>query len=119
VSTAHEPSEVKRTLFIGLYSPGPAWVKEKSIFEQPFLDAHAAFMSKLESDGQLLIGGAFGGKPGGVAIFSFESQAVARRLLLADPVVENNVFVVDIRPFIPTAYGCIKPQPAKRPQEED
>jgi uncharacterized protein YciI len=86
--------------FVCLYSRGPQWMADKSVFEQA-LAPHVEYMKGLARAGTLLAAGPFLDDTGGLAIVSAESLDAARALFLKDPAVESRVMAADVRPWKP------------------
>lgn len=68
---------------------GPGWVDEKSAFEQPGIDEHAAFMNALAREGVILFAGPVAGSERGrirvLLVMSADNEAEIRRRLADDP----------------------------------
>lgn len=63
---AEEDSAPQRDIrFVVIHSPGPSWIEDKSIFEQPGLQAHIDHYRKLLEAGKLMAGGPFLDEAGG------------------------------------------------------
>ncbi len=96
-----EPGQV----FAFLVRPGPKWDATKSLYDQPRLFNHAAYLGALRERGVLAIGGPFadisGESTGALAlgVFRVPDLATAERYMRADPAVQAGTFVYEIRPW--------------------
>ena len=84
--------------FVIDYRRGPAWLDQKSVFEQP-LQNHLAYMRTLQGQGTLLLGGPFLDDAGGLIVVHAESMAEAEALMRADPAVQDGVMVAETHPW--------------------
>ena len=84
--------------FVFLYEPGPNWVKDRTIYEQP-LREHGAFMAQLLDDGVLVLAGPFSDNSGGMAIIEAPDIEHAREILSKDPGLVDGVFTARVRPW--------------------
>jgi uncharacterized protein YciI len=68
---------------------GPGWTDGKGAFEQPGVDAHAAFMNALADEGIVLFAGPLAGSENGriraLLIANTDSEAAILDRLAADP----------------------------------
>jgi uncharacterized protein YciI len=68
---------------------GPGWTDGKGAFEQPGVDAHAAFMNALADEGIVLFAGPLAGSENGriraLLIVNTDSEAAILDRLAADP----------------------------------
>ncbi len=75
--------------FVVIREAGPAWLDGKGAFDQPDVQAHAAYMNRLADDGVLLFAGPVGGSEQGrirvVLVASAETEAEIRSCLADDP----------------------------------
>ncbi len=85
-------------LFAILYSPGPGWLADKPIMEQP-LQAHLAYMTELSQRGVLLLGGPFKATQGGLGILMAASQDDAQALAALDPAVQSRLINATVEPW--------------------
>ena len=84
-----------------IYYPGSNWQQGKSIFEQA-LEGHASYMSKLEQEGILRIGGAFTNSAGAMGILNVDTFEQAKALVQQDPAIQNKIMKADIHPWQPS-----------------
>lgn len=87
-------------LFLFLFRPGPAWRHGEPMSRQD-LRAHAAYHSRLVSEGRGFAGGGYVGEDGGMAIIRAPSRAEAQAILDADPAIVSGVFVAELRQWAP------------------
>jgi len=73
-----------------IFELGPAWLKDKPVAQQPGIQEHAAYMTKLEKEGVLVLGGPlFDDKTksvnGAMMVLTANTPEEARKILEADP----------------------------------
>jgi uncharacterized protein len=83
---------------------GPAWKDGKGITEQPGVDEHAAFMTRLADEGFVLFGGPLAGSENGrvrvLLAVKAESEAEIQRRLADDPwMPREQLLTVSIEPW--------------------
>ena len=88
--------EAKR--FVIHYTPGKAWVKGKTLFQQP-LRPHANYMKRLHARQVLLMGGPYLDNSGGIAIILAANQKEAERVMNSDPAIKSGVLKGVVRPW--------------------
>jgi uncharacterized protein YciI len=75
--------------FAVIRDAGPAWTDGKGAFEQPGVDAHAAFMNALAAGGIVLFAGPLAGSEHGriraLLIVNVDNEAAIHDRLAADP----------------------------------
>lgn len=71
-------------------------VVERSVYE-PHLPAHRAYLQQLDAAGALVLSGPFGDRKGGMVMVRAESEAAARALAEADPLVRQGVDTYELR----------------------
>ena len=96
--------------FVGIYARGPKWLLGKSIHEQP-LEAHFAYMEKLQSSNVLILGGPFKDDEGALAIIEATDLAEAQLVFDADPGVIQEIFSVVVHPWFATVAGEVGQRP--------
>ena len=96
--------------FVGIYARGPNWLLGKTITEQP-LEAHFAYMEKLQDDHVLVLGGPFKDDEGALAVIEASSLAEAQLIFAADPGVERGVFSVSVHPWFISVAGEVQQKP--------
>lgn len=84
--------------FVVDYRRGPAWLDQKTVFEQP-LQGHLAYMRALQGQGTLLLGGPFLDDTGGLIVVQADDVAQAEALMRADPAVQDGVMVAETHPW--------------------
>ena len=85
--------------FAILYKPGPKWLPNKPVWEQP-LREHGDYMKQLWSKGILKMGGPFEDSTGGLAVVQAKAAAEAQGIVNVDPAVTSGVFVATIHPWM-------------------
>ncbi len=93
--------------FVFIYRPGPAWVKGKTVREQPSLAGHIAHMTKLEENGQLVLGGPFKDDSGAMGVIVFEDLEAAEKAVEDDPMVQTKVVTAEVHAWHPAVTGCV------------
>jgi uncharacterized protein YciI len=75
--------------FAVIREAGPAWTDGKGAYEQPDVDAHAAFMNTLAAEGIVLFAGPLAGSEHGriraLLVVNIDDEAALRDRLAADP----------------------------------
>lgn len=84
--------------FLVVFKPGPKWIADKSVFEQP-LKPHAQYMQKLYDEGKLLYAGPFLDDSGGLAILNVSSKAEADQILAQEPATLEHIFIAESHPW--------------------
>ena len=83
--------------FAVIRDAGPAWTDGKGAFEQPGVDAHAAFMNDLADEGIVLFAGPLAGSEHGriraLLIVNTDNEAVIHDRLAADPWAQSQRLV--------------------------
>lgn len=97
-------------VFTILYSPGPAWQPNRTVWEQP-LEAHGDYQYGLWSEGRLLHGGPFSDGTGGMSVVEVSTADAARTLVEADPAVQSGLFTAELRPWFPVDWATYEPSP--------
>jgi uncharacterized protein len=89
---------MEKQRFVILYSPGPAWLAGKPIWEQP-LQAHGDYVHKLYLRGVLVMAGPFTDSTGGMDIIDVTDEKEANAILAGDPAVQENIFTAHLHPW--------------------
>ncbi len=97
--------------FVFIYRPGPAWVKGKTVREQPSLAEHFAHITKLEQNEQLVVGGPFKDDTGAMGVVVFEDLDAAKKAVASDPMVQAKVVTAEVHPWHPAVTGCVEERP--------
>jgi uncharacterized protein YciI len=71
-------------------------VVERSAYEV-HLPAHREYLQQLDAAGTLVLSGPFTDRRGGMVLIRAESEAAARAIAEADPLVENGVDTYELR----------------------
>ncbi len=98
-SSPRETSVVKTSRFVILYRPGEAWLKGRSIYEQPLME-HGKYMAKLLKEKKLVVAGPFSDSSGGMAVIDVDDEKEAADILQHDPAVVQKVFHGEIHPWL-------------------
>ncbi len=91
-----DDGQTAKLTFIAIYSPGPSWIKGKSVQEQP-LKEHFQYMVNLFGKGIMKFAGPFGNADGGAVVFEAPDSMQAAATISADPAVKSGVMVPVIR----------------------
>ena len=90
---------LKAKVFAAIYERGPAYQKEKNIFQQPTIKEHIAHHEALGD--KLIAAGPLRALPEdrvvGIIIFEAESEEVAKQWLGKDPAVAGKVLSANVR----------------------
>ncbi|HXZ79315.1 MAG TPA: YciI family protein [Terriglobales bacterium] len=89
--------------FVIFFKPGPAWIRGKSIFEQP-LDEHVRYLTKVYKSGKLVMAGPFHDSSGGMTILEVVDEAEARQIALEDPVVQSGILTAEWKSWRPLPW---------------
>jgi uncharacterized protein len=93
------PQEPKaKPTFLVIYRPGPAWLVDKPVTEQP-LKEHGKYMLSLYAAGTLKFAGPFTDNAGGALAFEATDEAEARAIVAKDPAVVSGVFIYELHPW--------------------
>ena len=84
--------------FTIIYTPGPNWIEDKPVWEQP-LRPHGNYIKRLYDQQIALMGGPFGDNSGGMTIIEVESEADAQRIVDEDPAITEGIFEATLRPW--------------------
>ena len=93
--------------FVFLHRPGPNWLKDKPITEQP-LSAHFQYMSQLAEEEKLVVGGGFLDDSGAMGVIQASNIAEVEKIVAADPAVRSNVVQAEVHPWFVTVAGQIE-----------
>jgi len=84
-------SEAK-TVFLVVREPGPAWIPERPLREQPGFRAHSAFMEVLFASGRVLFGGPLTAIPNRIVLVaSAKDRESVLHLFRDDPWYRDDV----------------------------
>lgn len=90
--------ETEKKTFLVIYKPGAAWLKGKSVSEQP-LKEHGKYLLGLYKSGVLRFAGPFPDDTGGAAVLEVSSEGEAKKLAEQDPAVMSGVMVYELHPW--------------------
>jgi hypothetical protein len=93
--------------FVFLFSPGPNWLEEKPIEEQP-LQGHFQYMTELENQGTLILGGGFLDGTGAMGVLKLGNLEEAEAIVKKDPVVTDGLVTATIHPWFVTVGGSVE-----------
>jgi uncharacterized protein len=91
-------AQMKKSTYIVVYRPGPAWIPGKPATEQP-LKEHGKYILSLYKDGILKFAGPFTDNAGGAAVFEAENEDGAKAVVAADPAVTSKIFLYELHPW--------------------
>jgi len=77
-------------------SQGSMWDTHKSRDEQEGMQEHRAYMRSLFERGEILLGGPFLDRPGGVAVYQTKTLEEAEKLAGADPGVRSGLIRAEV-----------------------
>ncbi|ULH18232.1 YciI family protein (plasmid) [Deinococcus sp. KNUC1210] len=80
------------------YTPGPNWVPNRPVFEQP-LQQHLAYMRRLHQQGIVLAGGPYTDHSGGLVILRPMALEEAERILCEDPAIVAGTMTASASPW--------------------
>jgi uncharacterized protein YciI len=84
-----------------VHSPGPKWLDGVDFREQPTVDEHVAYYSRLSEEGNLFEGGPFLDSSGGMMVLSpGVTKETAEQLAQADPTVIGGLLVARVHPWL-------------------
>ena len=93
--------------FVFIHRPGPNWLTGKPIMEQP-LDGHFQYISQLQEQGMLILGGGFLDNTGALGVIVADNIEQAKDIIFKDPAVKKKIVTTEIHPWFVTVSGCIK-----------
>jgi uncharacterized protein len=91
-------AQKKKSTYLVIYRPGPAWIPGKPLKEQP-LKEHGKYMLSLYKGGILKFAGPFTDDTGGAVVFEAENEDEAKAIVAADPAVVSKIFLFDLHPW--------------------
>ncbi|MDQ2981802.1 MAG: YciI family protein, partial [Actinomycetota bacterium] len=91
---AYDRLPMARERLVVRFRAGPTWTSG-SIKEQPGWDDHAEFVDGLVDHGTMVMGGPFCDNSGSLILLEGVGADEARRLVAADPFIQNGVFVLE------------------------
>lgn len=95
--TAPETIRIEEGEYLAVVlSQGSMWDTHKSRDEQEGMTEHRAYMRSLFERGEILLGGPFLDRPGGVAVYRTKSQDDAEKLAGADPGVRSGLIRAEV-----------------------
>lgn len=94
------------SLYMVIYTTGPAWDASKSPNEQPYFKEHSSTLSKLRQAGMIKAGARYAEK--GMIVLSAKSYASAREIIFADVAVVNKLFLAEVQKLSVFYEGCLE-----------
>src|SRR5262245_1331647 len=91
-------AQKKKSTYLVIYRPGPAWIPGKPITEQP-LKEHGKYMLSLYKNGALKFAGPFTDNAGGAVVFEAANEDEAKAVVAADPAVASKIFLHELHPW--------------------
>ena len=98
VASQQVEAQTKKSAYIVIYRPGPAWIPGKPVTEQP-LKEHGKYMLSLYKNGVLKFAGPFTDDAGGAVVFEAENEDGAKAVVMADPAVASKIFLHELHPW--------------------
>lgn len=93
---AAQGAEPAQPSFLCVYRPGPKWLPDKPLSEQP-LREHGRYMLDLYRRGVMRMAGRFADGSGGAMLFGAADDASAQAIVAADPAVVAETFTYELR----------------------
>jgi uncharacterized protein YciI len=90
-----------------IYTPGTNWLVNQPITKQP-LAGHFQYMSRLEAEGKLILGGGFTDGSGAMGVLQVSSLEEACGIIENDPAVKEGIVIAQTHPWYVTVAGQIK-----------
>jgi uncharacterized protein len=98
VALQQTEAQKRKSTYLVIYRPGPAWISGKPITEQP-LKEHGKYMLSLYKNGILKFAGPFTDNAGGAVVFEAENEDEAKAVVEADPAVTSKIFLSELHPW--------------------
>lgn len=93
--------------YVFLHSPGPNWLDGEPITAQP-LAGHFEYMSQLEAEKKLVLGGGFTDNSGSMGVLQVSSLSVAQEIVDNDPAVKDSIVTAEVHAWYVTVAGQVK-----------
>jgi uncharacterized protein YciI len=90
--------DLSKQVYALVYAPGPAWERNKGVFEQRLQD-HNQYMGDLFRANVLLLGGPFTDSSGWLAVIQVSGEDQAMIIAADDPAVKSRLMNVVVRPW--------------------
>jgi uncharacterized protein YciI len=98
VTEAVKPQTTTKATYLVIYRPGPAWLRGKSVIEQP-LKEHGKYMLSLYIKGSMKLAGPLTDNAGGAVLLDVSDEAEAQTIVANDPAVRSGIFVYELHPW--------------------
>lgn len=98
---------MKTEYYVFIHKPGPNWLSGKPVTEQP-LSGHFQYMTQLETENKLILGGGFTDNTGAMGILRASSFVEAQQLAQDDPAVKEGIVVTELHPYYVTVVGNLE-----------
>ena len=82
--------------YIAYYKPGPNWLEDKPLKDQP-LKTHVDYLVDLHKSGRVIMGGPFGDGSGGLVVFTADDIVDVNELVSRDPAVLEGILVASVK----------------------
>jgi len=94
--------------YVFIHSPGPKWLPGQPITKQP-LAGHFQYMTRLEAEGKLILGGGFMDDSGAMGVLRVSGLQEAEAIVRNDPAVREGVVSTQVHPwYVTVAYPVQK-----------
>src|SRR5205085_6777973 len=93
--------------FLIIYRPGPAWLPERSVSEQP-LKEHGKYMLGLYVKGSMKLAGPLTDNAGGAVVLAVADESEAKAIVTEDPAVKSRNLCIRNAPVGVKAVGQIR-----------
>lgn len=99
-------SAESQPLMAVLFTPGSAWDSSIPPYQQPGFDGHSQNLIRLREAGHLVAGGRYGSW--GLILVQAADEDEARELFASDPTITNDVFNVEMYPWMTIFSGEVR-----------
>lgn len=89
------PAAISTATFLVVYRPGPNWLRDKPVTEQP-LKEHGRYLLGLYAKGVMKMAGPFAHDAGGAVILEASDEVEAKAIVDADPAVIDGVMIGEV-----------------------
>jgi hypothetical protein len=92
--------------FVVLYTVGEAWDNNKEIFDQPYMEEHSKFLSKLRKEKTITMGARYSST--GMIILKAKDLQEATSIMDGDVSVKNKLFRFELYEMDVFYEGCVE-----------